>query len=255
MTAFDHFLEHQASQRGLAATDLADAIAREKGPAPRTPGPHRVNFYALDGSVDLTLPMGDGPATLTGGVGGWAEEMRRGLPPVMWWDAPPAYRQEVPLLLVGHSQEEAIHELYKLGRSPGGRRPPPIVMISGPAIHRADLEWVVEGIEAGTKVKRRAGDGNRVEQDFTVKLAHYSGVEVIVERSPSRQAAGKGGGKTKGGRGRTTYRVVRGDSLPEIAARKDIYGDARQWKRIANANGIRDPRSLRVGRVLKIPRD
>lgn len=232
-------------------------LAALLGKAPtqgRTPAPHMVNFYALNGSVDLTVRMGAGPAQLTGGTGGWVEESRRGLAPALWWDSPAAYRQSVPILFAGDSQEDAINALYKLARTPGARRPPPLVMVSGPAVHRADLQWVVESLEPGSNVQRRASDGDRIRQDFTVSLVQYSGVDVLVERSPSRRASSEGG-KTNPSRARTTYRVQEGDNLPKIAARKDIYGDASKWKRIANANGIRDGRTLRVGRVLKIPRD
>jgi nucleoid-associated protein YgaU len=173
---------------------------------------------------------------------------------VTWWDSPAAYRQTVPVLFIGDSQEQAINGLYALARTPGSRRPPAAVMVSGQAVHRADLTWVVEGIEPGADVERRASDGNRVRQDFTVRLLQFNAVEVIVERSPSRQAASKGDQKTAATRGVTSYVVVKDDTLPRIAARPEVYGDAGQWKKIANANGIRDPRSLRVGRRLKIPR-
>jgi nucleoid-associated protein YgaU len=82
----------------------------------------------------------------------------------------------------------------------------------------------------------------------------YTAGNVLVERSPSRRAASKGKQGTTGSRGRKTYTVKQGDTLPKIAARADVYGDAGKWKAIAHANGIRDPRSLKVGRVLKIPR-
>lgn len=223
-------------------------------PPPRTPGPHMVNFYALDGSVDLTVMMGNGPAQLTGGIGGWVSESRRGLAPVLWWDSPPSYRQTIPVLFTGSGDalEQRISDLYTLGRSSGSRKPPPLIVIAGPAVHRADLQWVVENIEAGSRVERREADGNRTRQDFTVTLLAYDGVDVLVERSPSRKAATEGGEKPSSGR--KTYRVAKGDTLPKIAARKDIYNDGSKWKRIANANGIRDPRTLKVGQVLKIPR-
>lgn len=48
-----------------------------------------------------------------------------------------------------------------------------------------------------------------------------------------------------------TYRVRRGDTLWDIA--EAFYGDGRKWGRIASANAIRDPRTLRVGAVLTIP--
>jgi hypothetical protein len=233
---------------------LAALLGKYKGTEGRTPAPGFVNFFALDGSADVTVLMANAPATLSGGGGGWNEETRRGLAPVTWWDAPDAYRQSVPVMFMGNSQEAAINDLRSLQRSPGSRRPPPAIVVTGQAVHRADITWVVESIDEGTNVKRRASDGNRVRQDFTVRLLQYNAVDVIAERSPSKQAAG-GKHTTKPGRGRTTYRVKAGDrSLAEIAARKDIYGDASQWKRIAKANGIRDPRSLKVGRVLKIPR-
>lgn len=231
-----------------------------KTPAPtrgRTPEPQFVNFYALTGDIDLTVMMGDGEATLTGGDGGWQTADRWGLPPRTYWQAPTSFRQSIPVLFGGAgdggSQEARIGQLYRLMRSPGSRVPPPIVTIAGTAIERADLEWVVDTIEPGAG-QRRAGDGDRVLKAYTVNLLQYVAGDVLIERSPSKKAAGKGKHGTKGSRGRKTYTVKRGDSLPQIAARSDIYGDATQWKRIAHANGIRDPRSLVVGRVLKIPR-
>lgn len=55
----------------------------------------------------------------------------------------------------------------------------------------------------------------------------------------------KPGDKTK------TRTVKEGDTLWAIA--KAEYGDANQWRRIASANGIEDPRTLQPGTVLTIP--
>lgn len=50
-----------------------------------------------------------------------------------------------------------------------------------------------------------------------------------------------------------TARVVRrDDTLSGIAA--EVYDDARLWRVIAEANGIDDPRAVRPGRVLQIPK-
>jgi LysM repeat protein len=244
---------------GAAALGLPQPIpAREAPTAPkRTPGPYLVNFYALDGSADLTVMMGNGPAQLTGGDGGWVEEPRRGLAPTLWWDSPSSYRQSIPIRFSGAS-EQAINSLFVLARTPGSRRPPPLVAIAGPAIHRADLLWVVDKIDPGSNVERRPDDGDRTRQDYTVNLINFNGVDVLVERSPSRKVANQDT-TTSPSRTRTTYRVREGDTLPKIAARQDVYGDWRQWKKIANANpvngvGRRDPRSLKIGETLKIPR-
>lgn len=52
------------------------------------------------------------------------------------------------------------------------------------------------------------------------------------------------------------YTVRRGETLPQIAARTEIYNDSSLWPLIyrANRDQIRDPKQLWPGQVLKIPR-
>jgi nucleoid-associated protein YgaU len=49
-----------------------------------------------------------------------------------------------------------------------------------------------------------------------------------------------------------TYSVRRGDTLSSIA--EVAFGDGRQWRAIADANGLSDPRTLQPGMLLTIPR-
>jgi nucleoid-associated protein YgaU len=52
---------------------------------------------------------------------------------------------------------------------------------------------------------------------------------------------------------RKTYRVQEGDRLDLLAYRQ--YGDATQWRRLAEANGIDNPLDLKPGQLLVIPQD
>ncbi|OHB31685.1 MAG: hypothetical protein A2X79_07770 [Desulfuromonadaceae bacterium GWB2_53_15] len=53
-----------------------------------------------------------------------------------------------------------------------------------------------------------------------------------------------------------THTVRRGETLPQIAARSEIYNDSSLWPIIyrANRDQIRNPKQLWPGQVLKIPR-
>ncbi len=55
----------------------------------------------------------------------------------------------------------------------------------------------------------------------------------------------------------TIYIVKKGDTLPAIAARHEIYNDSFMWPLIykANRDQIKDPRSIYAGQDLKIARD
>lgn len=55
----------------------------------------------------------------------------------------------------------------------------------------------------------------------------------------------------------TSYTVRRGETLPQISARTEIYNDSTLWPIIyrANRDQIRDPKRLWPGQVLVIPRN
>ena len=69
------------------------------------------------------------------------------------------------------------------------------------------------------------------------------------DTSPAGQAQNP---TTRGTAGLRAHIVQDGDSLHSIAY--DSYGDATQWRLIAEANGIDDPLRLRRGSSLTIPR-
>jgi nucleoid-associated protein YgaU len=51
----------------------------------------------------------------------------------------------------------------------------------------------------------------------------------------------------------TEYVVVSGDTLGKIS--KKVFGTTAKWKKIAEFNGITNPRLLKVGMTLRIPKD
>lgn len=56
---------------------------------------------------------------------------------------------------------------------------------------------------------------------------------------------------SRGEPGRRLWQVQEGDRLDWIAFQE--YGDANEWRHIANANGLTDPLNLKPGTVLAIP--
>lgn len=225
-----------------------------------------VRLSTLDGRMVVDVPMGDGSAILTGGDGGWQLEERWGLPAVTLWKAPEPVRQTFPVLYGtpdGYASiEQGAQALRTLATPVGARQSPPHLRIDGPAVEGTEWVWVIETLVPAEGAVRRAGDGERVYQGWTVTLLKFEGLSVIVERSPAKRTRRKAHdkrrskiigtvGKTTASFGRT-HTLASGETLGQIAAR--IYGDASQWKAIAVANSINDPNNPgRPGRVLVIP--
>jgi nucleoid-associated protein YgaU len=75
-----------------------------------------------------------------------------------------------------------------------------------------------------------------------LKTQSQAAMKEVSKESPQQQAY--------------SYTVRRGETLPQIAARTEIYNDSSLWPLIyrANRDQIRDPRQLWPGQNLKIPR-
>lgn len=134
-------------------------------------------------------------------------------------DDPPLFQlQSAPEQLMPHGFARAPHAKYFIE--------------SGPAW---DKESVITNPE-----------GRRLRIGGTITVTQFS-EDSRLERLKRR----KRGGRSR----RDFYTIKKGDTLQKIAARKDVYGDAKKWKLIAKANKIRDPKlgDKWVGKKIRIP--
>ncbi len=115
------------------------------------------------------------------------------------------------------------------------------------------------GSTAGEGSRKRLEQGverRRAVRKFWMFAAVCAAVVVLSGCGWFRKGsdAGQKGGVQRA-RSWTTYEVEEGDSLWKIAALKDVYGDGTQWERIAEVNNIDSPSDLKIGQILRIPRD
>lgn len=111
--------------------------------------------------------------------------------------------------------------------------------------------------------RKAAQDAEKARQEAERKRleAEAAAAEAERKRAEAQKLADSG----KGGNGHATkdkpaaghYNVRRGESLPQIAARPEVYNDSSLWPLIyrANRDQVRDPYQLWPGQILKIPRN
>jgi hypothetical protein len=130
---------------------------------------------------------------------------------------------------------ERTKEVYRLLEIVPATHAPPICKISwGSLSFRGVLDKV-----SGT-FTLFLSNGTPVRAKLSVSFKEYNDVKVLVQRTKLQSADHR------------KSRMVRaGDSLSTIAFEE--YGDAAKWRPIAEANGIDDPRSIELGRLLMIP--
>jgi nucleoid-associated protein YgaU len=178
------------------------------------------------------------------------------------------------LLDAGHSIESQLADLESLAFPSGSDSAPPQIKIqaAGGAVPHQGRDWVIDSLTWGDALMNDNGD--RVRQEVTLALLEYIPEERItaLPASPAnreREAANAKNTKPGAGPKRTTVTaptrgrgigaVLRGSQLAQgpgedllsIAARE--LGDAERWREIADLNGIRDPRSITLGQVVRLP--
>jgi nucleoid-associated protein YgaU len=205
----------------------------------------------------------------TAGYGGWSRVARPQKGALTEWVGRDALSVEVEFLVDNFGSgdnipgtldqdqnaevETAAQVLDELAGVEAGDPEPPLLKVLGNPTgiiphdysRASQNKWFIETLSWDKDLARYNNDGNRTRCGGTMVLTVYRADDRL-----SRRAAR---GKSSKGSKKKTYTVKKGDSLRKIAARKDIYGDASKWKKIATANKIRDPKHLRIGQKLKIP--
>jgi LysM repeat protein len=220
---------------------------------------YKVTFSAA-GITPVAVSLGQQPVQVSGGYGGWTIVNRQRRVGLTVWEGKDPIRMIVPIVFDGvlaqESQEVPISRLSRMALPPTGGGEPPTVRVSGTGVpNPGPAVWVIESLQWGTDVLRDfAANGvhARLRQDCTVNLLEYRADDVAALKGlqPGSTRAKKTSKAAPAGWPKR-YTVKTGDTIAFIAAK--FYHDATKWKRIADANSIRDPSILKVGRVLRIP--
>lgn len=211
--------------------------------APRAVAPGWVALATSDPPSEVRALLGEDPPTMSGGYGGWQELERPRRVALTHWPGTSPVRLTFGMVIDGFAVnanvEQFVRELEAMARPYHGG-PPPLVRAGGSIPHREVL-WVIESIDWGASVRNRRG--KLVRQAATVALMQYVDAEPL---SPAAHHRAR-----HGARRRKRHRVAKGETLQAIAGKE--LGSAKRWKEIAQANGIRDPKRIKVGQVLRIP--
>lgn len=260
MTSRQHW---QSGQLGPINAGL-DLRGRKRLKVPLYP-PHQpdVNQFlirSMDNRYVFRATLADGAPLVIDGYGGWSVTQRAKDIGLTEWQGRNPIAIEIPFTLdrwithvdnPGELVEEQVKMLERLCGL-GTHDHPPICRVNGRGVIPHDNyiarnihRWVIENVTWDRSVELRSGDTQRrVRCGGTITIRQYIEAPTIERRR-----------RVKTNKGRTSYVVKQGDTLLKIAARHDIYGNAKKWKRIGEANNIRDPhKKLKVGRRLKIPR-
>lgn len=205
---------------------------------------------------DIRLWLGDPAKESPGGGGGWEVIERPKRKSMTSWKGYGPYSLEISCMLDGFrtnlSVENDLEHLRQLMRSPkaanAGR--PTIVKVIGP-IPMTQLQYVVSNIDYGGTI-RRSSDGARIRQILSLTLLEFVPADVaIAKKSPAKATQEKKKTSASPTKSTKIHTVKKGDTLWVIA--QQYLGSGAKWQQIANLNGIRDPKKLKIGTKLRIP--
>lgn len=235
-----------------------------------------VQIRSTDPPVTLQARLSGDRPNVDAGYGGWAEVTRPRRRPLSVWVGSPGLRMSLPILFdrfrSGQSVEPQIAALERLATPSASDGTPPRLhfVARGGAVPHQQTAWVIDSLTWGDAEMNMAG--NRTRQQVTLALLEWIADVRVRENSPAkRQRAKSKASKTKAGsankrvvatkgRAKVTHKSGRavasttfgdGDDLLSIAARE--LGDADRWVEIAQLNGLRDPRAITFGQVLRLP--
>jgi hypothetical protein len=216
-----------------------------------SPSPN-LNMVVISSSVinkEVWLWLGATNPVLTNGYGGWSTVQRPQRKALTNWEGHNPFQMDLEAWLSevqrDRSVEDAIQKLEKMAAIDKTLNPnrPPMVRLHGDALPPGAkyLGWVIQDMTWG-KTIRSLNHGHRVQQQVTLSLLEHVVGGLVKER----------GIKPGGGLAFRIYTVRHGDTLKSIA--KKLLGKESRWQEIARINHIHNPRNLKQGRKIRVPR-
>jgi len=217
------------------------------------------NIFSITSQEDGTkfwASFADGAPLVTEGYGGWQVVNRPRARGIVEWQGRNPIQIEIPFMIdywLSGVDNPGIHceaQVTSLSRlcGVGGDKQPPICRVDSQGVIpydytlRKHLFWVVENVVWDRELElRHPTTGRRLRCGGTLTIRQFiTQRDILRNIKPNTKAAVP-----------KTYRVRHGDTLSKIANK--MYHDPHMWKIIADANNIRDPRNLKIDKVIKIP--
>jgi hypothetical protein len=220
----------------------------------------KFKIWSDDKRIVFTSHFGDGAAIVTEGYAGWQVVARPKEIGLTVWQGRNPIAIEIPFLLdyyplvrrvrkdsAAKDCEEQVTNLERLcGIRTHGQ--PPICCVDGNTLIPHDYtiykhhRWVVEQVSWDRQLEIRSPKtGRRLRCGGTITIRQYVEASVILRRISSRARATPP----------RYHTIKRGDTLHKLAMK--YYGDSNKWKLIADVNHMRDPRSLKIGKKVRLP--
>lgn len=198
-----------------------------------------------------------GPVVPSAGYGGWNRVPRPFKKPITEWNAGDALSLTVSFVLdadLGFNVAAAERGLELLAGLDADEEPPTFKIYSRPAgvvphdnASDPERDWFLESLTWDRDEAINRDDGTPRRRAGEMVLTEYVDDEILADLKPVKKKAKKKAAPIRKDR----YTVKKGDTLSKIAARLKVKGG---WKALAKLNGIRDPKKLKVGARLKVPK-
>jgi hypothetical protein len=202
-----------------------------------------VLFYSERDLTRLAMKLGDGPALVTEGYGGWDKIARPRRHALTEWVGQNGYSVTIPVLFDGFSTNESVEvdvrTLERFAYLDATVSEPPQIVVDGLGVVPHDysqeprVRWVVEDISwNAADFIRRLGDGKLVRASATITVLEFVRDDRLAKLPPARKHSAKKGGAT-----RAKYVTIhKGDTLAAIANKHHTT-----TTKLKKLNKIRDP--------------
>lgn len=199
------------------------------------------SYYLIRSSIGTSVlaRRGDGAPTIVSGGARYNVTNRPRRTSIVTWDGDDPYRMDVPIMLDGWANETSVEsdvaKIEQMRHSQGDLVPPVLVYIDG-AVPVKGARWVVESIDWGAAViwQAKGEAGYRLRQDGIIHLLQAIPQTVLAVSNAST--------------GVKQHRVAATETVASIAVKHKTTVAA-----IKKLNTIRDPKTVSIGDIIKIP--
>jgi hypothetical protein len=199
----------------------------------------------------LTLPLGKKKPTFSGGIAQWNEVRRPRRRAMTEFDGETLLKYSFDVKLDAFPEgnvEPLIGQIMGWAAIMDLPYQPTLLTVRGPIVYPQVTYFLSKCDQLDESMEFNSA-GRICRQFLDLEITEYRAPDLVIQTPPPAQAAQERANVAASAE--RTHTVAKGETLWGIATA--MLGKGQRWGEIATLNNIRDPRTLKVGQVLKVP--